>query len=191
MKILFFYIALFCLCTTISFSQLKLTFPTTNAKFIAGSDTLITWEGISPTDSVSFEYSTDNGISWLILSQKAIGMKYLWKNIPKKVGNGYLLRLIHEGEIITKLDEPYIEWQKTYGGSSCDWLADIQELSEGGYIAVGSSQSNDYDLSINNGNSDIWLLKVDSIGNKIFSKTYGGSRTDEGYLVRQTSDKVI
>ncbi|MEI6089839.1 MAG: choice-of-anchor D domain-containing protein [bacterium] len=184
----FFYFLFFCYCTAFSQDSLHFTFPTANDKFVVASDTLITWDGISPSDSVRLEYSTDNGKSWLILSQKAMGMNYLWKNIPKKVGNGYLMRLIHKGEIITKLDEPYIEWQKTYGGSEIDILYDIKELKEGGYIAVGASTSNDLDIPSNKGKEDIWLLKVDSKGNIIFSKTFGGSERDDPWFVRQTKD---
>lgn len=49
------------------------------------------------------------------------------------------MRLIHKGEIITKMNEPYIEWQKTYGGTEEDVLSDIKELKEGGFVAVGTS----------------------------------------------------
>jgi len=183
MKKKLIYIALLCFCSTISYSQIHFTFPATNDKFIAGSDTLITWEGIAPTDSVRLEYSSDNGKSWLMLSQKAMGMNYLWKKIPKKVGNKYLMRLIHKGEIVNKLDEPYIEWSKTYGGNSSDLLNCIQELRDGGYIAAGETSS-----SGTKGYSDIWILKVDSKGNEIFSKTYGGSKFDRAYIIKQTKD---
>lgn len=188
MKKLMIFGILFCLSTAISFAQLKLTSPNGGDKFVVGSDTLITWEGISPSDSVQIDYSLDGGKNWLLFSKKTIGLNYLWKNIPNKVGVGYLLRLIHKGETITKLDEPYIEWQKTYGGTDSDHLISIKELEEGGYIAVGNSWSKDGDLDSNKGNLDLWLLKVDKLGNKVFSKTYGGSKEEMATFVLETKD---
>ncbi|MEI6088945.1 MAG: choice-of-anchor D domain-containing protein [bacterium] len=187
-KLLVFLLFLLGYCTAFSLDSLHFTFPTPDAKLVAGSDTLISWEGIAQTDSVKIEYSLDNGKTWILLSQQAMGMNYIWKNIPNKVGAGYLIRLIHKGEIITKLDEPYIEWQKTYGGSSYDQLTDIQELAEGGFIAVGSTESGDFDLSVNKGDKDIWLLKVDSQGNIIFSKTFGGSKQEVPNFILPTNE---
>jgi hypothetical protein len=188
MKKSILYFTLFCLCTTISFSQLKITFPNANAKLVIASDTLITWEGISETDSVKLEYSTDGGVKWLMLSPKAIDNNYKWKKIPNNTGNGYLLRLIHKGKTINNLDEPYIEWQKTFGGSSFDQLTEIKELKDGGYIAVGNTWSNDGDLDTNRENTDIWVLKLDSKGNKLFSRTYGGDYEETPNFVLETKD---
>lgn len=82
-NLLVFLLILFSFGVAKSADSLHFTFPTTDAKFIAGSDTLITWEGIEPTDSVSIEYSIDNGNTWLMLSKKVYGLQYTWKNIPK------------------------------------------------------------------------------------------------------------
>jgi WD40 repeat protein/uncharacterized protein YegL len=62
--------------------SLKLTFPNGGETFNAGSDTIITWEGIAPSDSVSLDYSIDNGETWNNITKKATGLKYEWKNIP-------------------------------------------------------------------------------------------------------------
>ncbi len=175
-------------CTAFSQDSLHFTFPTPNAKIIAGSDTIIAWQGVAESDTVSLEYSKDNGKTWLLLTKKSDENSFLWNNIPNKIGNNYLMRMIHKGEIYHKLDEPYIEWSKTYGGSYWDALYDIKELNEGGYIAVGTSKSNDFDLSNNKGINDIWVLKVDSNGNLIYSKNFGGSKRDEANNIELAKD---
>jgi len=50
-----------------------------------------------------------------------------------------------------------IVWQKHYGGSSDDSAYDFTLTNDGGYIVVGTSGSNDGDVSANNGASDIWI----------------------------------
>lgn len=66
---------------------LKLTKPNGGEEFAIGSDTIITWSGIAPSDSVSLEYSTDNGIKWQTITTKAANLQYVWKDIPKPASN--------------------------------------------------------------------------------------------------------
>jgi hypothetical protein len=47
---------------------------------------------------------------------------------------------------------------ETYGGSSDDYAFDVN--MDGRYIVVGYTKSNDGDVNKNNGNSDIWILKI-------------------------------
>ncbi len=80
-------------------------------------------------------------------------------------------------------------WDKTYGGSNGDGARSIQQTSDGGYIVAGYTMSNDGDVSDgNNGESDIWVIKLDTAGNKIWDKTYGGSNSDGARSIQQTSD---
>jgi hypothetical protein len=86
--------------------------------------------------------------------------------------------------------QPEIEWQRSYGGSLNDWMySSIQETIDGGYIIAGSSESNDGDVTINNGESDYWVLKLDISGNIEWQKSHGGSNTDNAFSVQQTSDE--
>ncbi len=73
-----------------------------------------------------------------------------------------------------------IEWQKTYGGSDAEYLYDIQQTPDGGYITCGKTKSINGNLSNNYGNSDAWIIKLSSVGEIEWSKTYGGS-SDEGF----------
>jgi len=73
-------------------------------------------------------------------------------------------------------------WFKHYGGTSDDQANFIKQTSDGGYIVAGQTNSYTY------GNSDIAIYKLNSSGNKIWFKHYGGSSTDSGHSIQQTSD---
>jgi hypothetical protein len=60
---------------------------------------------------------------------------------------------------------PSIEWQKSLGGITFDYARSIQITSEGEYIIVGSSESNDGDVTGNHSSIDYWIVKLDSQGN--------------------------
>ena len=71
-----------------------------------------------------------------------------------------------------------ITWSNNYGGTLDDDLKYIEELSDGSFIAVGSSKSNDNDVSGNNGDMDAWIIKISSTGSVLWSKLFGGENVD-------------
>jgi hypothetical protein len=75
-----------------------------------------------------------------------------------------------------------IQWQNTFGGDDWDQAYSVQQTSDGGYIIAG------FTYSSGSGESDVYLLKIDSSGDKDWDKYFGGAYWDEGYSVRQTSD---
>jgi hypothetical protein len=70
-----------------------------------------------------------------------------------------------------------VSWQQCFGGSLLDIAYDIIEIPDG-YFIVGSTKSDDGDISINKGLSDGWLIRTDNNGNMLWEKTYGGSSGD-------------
>lgn len=92
---------------------------------------------------------------------------------------------------ILKLDSVgNILWQKTIGGSDYDRLTSVNQTADGGYICGGWSSSNiSGDKTENSiGGDDYWILKLDSAGNILWQKTYGGIYTDYLYNISQTSE---
>jgi hypothetical protein len=90
---------------------------------------------------------------------------------------------------VVKLDaQGAIVWQKAYGGSAHDLAYSVIETYDNNYVVAGRTLSNDGDVSGQSGSSDIWMLKIDNIGNIIWQKCFGGTKADYAYNVRETSD---
>ena len=74
------------------------------------------------------------------------------------------------------------DWARTFGGSSAtEALGAVTNGSSGGYIVVGSSSSNDGDLSGKNiGMGDFVIAEIRSTGSVEWIKNYGGT-LDESF----------
>jgi hypothetical protein len=81
------------------------------------------------------------------------------------------------------------EWQKALGGSEDEQGWSIQQTTDGGYITTGYSHSNDGDVSGNHGSSDYWIVKITSIGNIEWQKSFGGSDIESATSIQQTTDE--
>jgi hypothetical protein len=79
-------------------------------------------------------------------------------------------------------------WERTYGGSSDERGLDIQQTMDGGFIVIGSTTSEDGDVTEAFGDGDIWVLKLDPEGQLEWQKSYGGSFDESGYGIRQFPD---
>jgi len=74
-------------------------------------------------------------------------------------------------------------WAKAYGGSGYEWGGyGVTKSEDGGYIITG------YTDSYGAGNYDIYIIKVDSNGDCVWAKTYGGSNDDRGYTITKSYD---
>jgi len=73
-------------------------------------------------------------------------------------------------------------WIRTYGGSDVDYGESVQQTTDGGYVVAG------YTMSFGAGREDFYLVKTDSNGDTLWTRTYGGEEWEEPYSVRQTSD---
>jgi hypothetical protein len=81
-------------------------------------------------------------------------------------------------------------WDKRYGGGASDNFYSLVQANDGGYILAGSSipgLGGDYSTP-GNGNLDYWVVKIDSVGNKQWDKSYGGYHTEDLGCVIKTSD---
>ncbi len=63
-------------------NSLRLVHPNGGEEFLVGIDTVFIWEGVLPTDTVKLEYSTDAGDTWNLITDKATGLRYIWKGVP-------------------------------------------------------------------------------------------------------------
>lgn len=91
-------------------------------------------------------------------------------------------------------------WNKDYGGSGEDKLNAVLQTADGGYLLAGSSSSgiNGDKSQFSKGGTDYWVLKIDSVGNKLWDVDYGATLTEtfqsvikttgDGFLICGTSN---
>jgi hypothetical protein len=75
-----------------------------------------------------------------------------------------------------------MQWNKTYGGVSDEWVKSLVQTSEGGYALAGAT------TSFGVGGADFWLVKTDAAGNALWNRTYGGTNNDYAHSLVQTVD---
>lgn len=73
-------------------------------------------------------------------------------------------------------------WDKAFGGKKKDEVYSIKVTPKGEYIVVG------YTYSKGAGYSDVWVIKLNKNGRKIWDKTYGGEKVDFAYSAVVTPD---
>jgi len=85
--------------------------------------------------------------------------------------------------IVMRLDTGGVEvWSRTIGGSLNDDLHMIAATNDGGYVGFGTSSQSSW------ANPNIWLVKMDDVGDDDWQKFYGGDHHDHGYGGQPTSD---
>ncbi len=73
-------------------------------------------------------------------------------------------------------------WYKNYGGPYNEFGNACQQTANGDLLFLGTTYSN------TTTGFDIYLVKTDSLGNRLFAKTFGGNLTEYGYDLQKTSD---
>ncbi len=74
-----------------------------------------------------------------------------------------------------------LQWEKTYGGIGEDKGYDVRQTLDGGYIITGYTTQGA-------NSADIYLIKTNSFGDSIWTRTYGTALEDKAFSVRQTLD---
>ena len=73
-------------------------------------------------------------------------------------------------------------WTRVYGGIGVDVATSVRTTSDGGCVVAG------YTSSGGAGGKDVYLIKTDSSGDTLWTRTYGGQYGDYGYSVQPTAD---
>lgn len=80
-------------------------------------------------------------------------------------------------------------FKKSFGGNSSDVSKAVFQTADGGYLLAGNTMSNNSgDVGENKGRTDIFIVKTDPFGNKIWQKSYGGSDLEIVSAITGTSD---
>ncbi|WP_320554487.1 hypothetical protein [Winogradskyella aquimaris] len=94
-------------------------------------------------------------------------------------GDYWVLKLNSSGDL---------EWSRYFGGNFTDTPYNAIETNDNAYIIVGSSDSDDTDISNNIGTYDYWVIKLSLSGELIWERSFGGSQIDEARGVVNTID---
>lgn len=87
-----------------------------------------------------------------------------------------------------------IIWQRCYGGTSNDGVGlSVNSIMkyEKDFVLVGNSSSSDGDLNNNKGITDLWVVRIDSVGNLKWQSNFGGTNSDFGRGVVLDKDSNI
>ena len=89
------------------------------------------------------------------------------------IGDALLIKISNNG---------VIEWSHRYGDyESLERGGGVQQTTDGGYVLVGGKNLEGYDF-------DIYLVKTNSLGDTLWTRTFGGDNWDEGTWIEQTAD---
>jgi len=113
-------------------------------------------------------------------------------------GDGYLVSgtmfppTSHAKVFLFKTDlQGNVLWDKTFGGNIAEASrAKLTPSGDGNYLLYAHTHSTSGDITYNPypGSASYWVIKIDSDGNKLLDKIYGGNGTDEAQEGIPTSD---
>ena len=75
-----------------------------------------------------------------------------------------------------------MEWARTYGGTENDEAYSVQPTQDGGYIVAGATRS----FGLTDG--AVYLIRIDSTGDTLWTKTFAWASDDRGYAVLPAAD---
>jgi len=110
-------------------------------------------------------------------------------SVKQTSDNGYIIAgaatgfgVGQEDVILVRTDaNGSIIWSKTYGGTGSDAGEVVIQTSDGGFIVAGTTNS------FGAGDSDVYVIRTNPIGDTLWTKTYGGINKEQVGGVMQTN----
>lgn len=90
--------------------------------------------------------------------------------------DGWVLRIDKNGDTL---------WTKTVGTTDWDFFYDVTTTWDSGFVFAGGT------YGMGNGEEDMLFVKLDSVGNLEWMRTYGGVKEDEARGVVETTDSLL
>ena len=123
-------------------------------------------------------------VSYMLLRLNSDG-SILWKkphnvaDIRETSDGGYIAA---DGNVLKLDSDGNVVWYKKYGPSG-DSISSILETTDAGYLAAGTTSS------FGAGSSDLLVAKLDTAGNVLWQKAYGGTGSEYGLTpIKETTD---
>ena len=93
---------------------------------------------------------------------------------------------------LTKLDSNgVLQWQHCYGGSAADYTSDVIISNGGGYILAIYANSTNGQVQGSHGGSEIWVVRIDTVGNILWQHPLGGSSSEIPGGIMELPDSTI
>ncbi len=110
-----------------------------------------------------------------------------WSNdgdvLNGRAGNFWIVKINSSGDIL---------WENSYGGCIMgEEVRDAILMPDNGLICMGRISSTGGDITTYYGNMDIWLFRIDSLGNILWEKTFGNHGVDEALKIKLTSNSTM
>src|SRR4029079_3006752 len=77
---------------------------------------------------------------------------------------------------------------KAFGGTDIETVSDLAPSSTSMQTMIGTTSSNNGDITSFKGVSDVWVVQTDINGNKNWQSTIGGSGDDKGLCLLENAD---
>jgi len=92
---------------------------------------------------------------------------------PVGSGDVFLMKFDDNGDTL---------WMRNYGGDLTEAGMSVKQTPDGGFIITGGT------WSYGEGQGDVYLIRTDSEGDTLWTRTYGGNLDDIGYCIDITFD---
>ncbi len=97
--------------------------------------------------------------------------------------NAFLMKLDKNGTVV---------WKRTLGGNGADAIRNCIATGDGGFACVGTTTSQNGDIPVNFGGSDVFISKHAADGTLTWIKVYGNSNNDKaGDIVFSSCNNAI
>jgi hypothetical protein len=183
-----------------------LVYPSWDKTFV-GEDELNEGRSVQQTSDGGYILLGYTGDGWhkhaLLIKTNVQGDKEWDRTFDDNGSNGYSVQPTSDGGYILVGSRKNVEWRddvwlvKTDSHGNTQWEGTfgevgkngvgyaVQQTYDGGYILIGTIESD-------KGNKDIWLIKIDSHGNKVWDEVIPGLDHDDiGYSVLETYDGYL
>ncbi|MEO0895392.1 MAG: caspase family protein [Bacteroidota bacterium] len=90
--------------------------------------------------------------------------------------DGWVAQLNRYGELM---------WEHTFGGKKADEIKALIQTQDGGFALTGFTDSK------GKGKGDIWLVRLNAVGNLLWEKTYGGKYEERGLAITEGKDNSL
>jgi hypothetical protein len=143
----------------------------------------VVWErqyaGTDSYDGAFRIFNADPGNYFIVATSNSSDGDVTYDPYPD-ANNCWIVKIDSEGNKI---------WDRIFGGTCNDKGRTGAFASDSSVVFFGSTCSSDGDITINNGDWDGWLIKVDNEGNKVWDFSMGKSSFDFASAIIETSDK--